>query len=99
MLRCHGGVKANGEFSLLFEEDAFSKPNRVNPALCGAIMKKVNFTEDCYPKNPEYRSLEFQKLSQAEIDIFGPKWIDQGAKMGKHWAYIPSSRRSCTSCL
>lgn len=24
-LRCHGGVKANGEFSLLFEEDAFSK--------------------------------------------------------------------------
>ena len=24
-LRCHGGVKANGGFSMLFEEDAFGK--------------------------------------------------------------------------
>ena len=32
-LRCHGGVKANGGFSLLFEEDAFGETESGKPAI------------------------------------------------------------------
>jgi len=88
-LRCHGGVKANGEFSLLFEEDAFSKTQSGKPAIVRGNHEKSELYRRLVSKNPEYRMpLESPELSQAEIDILA-KWIDQGAKWEKHWAYIP----------
>ena len=35
--------------------------------------------------------LEAEPLSDEEVDLF-KKWIDQGAKWEKHWAYIPPDK-------
>ena len=88
-LRCHGGVKANGEFSLLFEEDAFSKTQSGKPAIVRGNHEKSELYRRLVSKDPEIRMpFESPQLSQEEIDILA-KWIDQGAKWEKHWAYIP----------
>lgn len=88
-LRCHGGVKANGEFSLLFEEDAFSKTQSGKAAIVRGNHEKSELYRRLVSKDPEIRMpYESPELSQEEIDILG-KWIDQGAKWEKHWAYIP----------
>ncbi len=88
-LRCHGGVKANGEFSLLFEEDAFSKTQSGKQAIVRGNHEKSELYRRLVSKNPEIRMPnESPELSQEEIDILA-KWIDQGAKWEKHWAYIP----------
>jgi len=88
-LRCHGGVKANGEFSLLFEEDAFSKTQSGKPAIVRGNHEKSELYRRLVSKNPEIRMpYEAPELSQEEIEILA-KWIDQGAKWEKHWAYIP----------
>ncbi|MCM4150881.1 DUF1549 domain-containing protein [Arenibacter sp. N53] len=88
-LRCHGGVKANGEFSLLFEEDAFNKTQSGKPAIVRGNHEKSELYRRLVSKNPEIRMpYESPELSQKEIEILA-KWIDQGAKWEKHWAYIP----------
>ncbi|GBF20177.1 MULTISPECIES: DUF1553 domain-containing protein [Arenibacter] len=88
-LRCHGGVKASGEFSLLFEEDAFSETQSGKPAIVRGNHEKSELYRRLVSKDPEIRMpFESPQLSQEEIDILA-KWIDQGAKWEKHWAYIP----------
>ncbi|MFT7034111.1 MAG: hypothetical protein ACJA2S_002620, partial [Cyclobacteriaceae bacterium] len=88
-LRCHGGVKANGEFSLLFEEDAFSKTKSGKPAIVKGDHKNSELYRRLVHESPEMRMpFEAAQLAQEEIDILA-KWIDQGAKWEKHWAYIP----------
>jgi hypothetical protein len=82
-------VKANGEFSLLFEEDAFSKTQSGKPAIVRGNHEKSELYKRLVSKDPEFRMpFESPELSQEEIDILA-KWIDQGAKWEKHWAYIP----------
>lgn len=88
-LGCHGGVKASGEFSLLFEEDAFSKTQSGKPAIVRGDHKKSELYRRLVSTDPELRMpYEAPELSQEEIDILA-KWIDQGAKWETHWAYIP----------
>ena len=88
-LRCHGGVKANGQFSLLFEEDAFSKTKSGKPAIIKGDHENSELYRRLVHESPEMRMpFEAAQLAQEEIDILA-KWIDQGAKWEKHWAYIP----------
>lgn len=88
-LRCHGGVKANGEFSMLFEADAFSETQSGKPAIVRGSHAKSGIYQRIVHNDPELRMpFEAPPLTQEEIDVIA-KWIDQGAKWEKHWAYIP----------
>ena len=88
-LRCHGGVKANGGFSLLFEEEAFGETQSGKKAIVRGNHKKSEFFKRLVHEDPDKRMpLEADPLSTNEIEII-KNWIDQGAKWEKHWAYIP----------
>jgi len=88
-LRCHGGVKANGGLSLLFEEDAFGTTQSGAPAIVRGNHKKSEFFKRLISEDPGFRMpYQSEPLSPEEIEII-VNWIDQGAKWEKHWAYIP----------
>lgn len=88
-LKCHGGVKANGGFSLLFEEDAFAPTESGKPAIVRGNHRKSALFQRLVHEDPELRMpLEAPPLHTDEIEKIG-KWIDEGAHWQKHWAYIP----------
>jgi hypothetical protein len=87
-LRCHGGVKTNGGFSMLFEEDAFAETQSGLRAIIPGDHKNSELFKRIVHEDVELRMpYESQPLSQNEIDVLA-RWIDQGAKWEKHWAYI-----------
>ena len=87
-LRCHGGVRANGDFSMLFEEDAFGKTRSGEPAIVRGKHEKSEIYKRIVHEDSELRMpQDAEPLTQKEIDILA-EWIDQGAKWEKHWAYI-----------
>lgn len=87
-LRCHGGVKANGGFSMLFEEDAFGKNQSGLRAIIPGDHKNSELYKRIVHEDAELRMpFESEPLSQGEIDILA-RWIDQGGKWEEHWAYI-----------
>lgn len=86
-LPCHGGVKANGGFSLLFESDAFAINNSGKPAIIRGNARKSELYQRIIHQNPELRMpLDADPLSKDEIAVL-KKWIDQGAQWEEHWAY------------
>lgn len=90
-LRCHGGVKANGDFSLLFEEDAFQKNKSGEVAIVRGNHKKSQLYQRLVHEDLELRMPhKAPALSEEEIDLIAT-WIDQGAKWEDHWAYDPPS--------
>ena len=88
-ISCHGGVKKNGGFSLLFEEEALAATESGHPAIVPGSASASELIKRLTHADPELR-MPYQRaqLSDEEIDIL-KKWIDQGAKWGKHWAYEP----------
>lgn len=86
-ITCHGGVKKNGDFSLLFEEEAFAVTESGTPAIVPGSAARSPFIQRLHEEDPELR-MPYQKpkLSKEEIELL-TKWVDQGAKWGKHWAY------------
>lgn len=88
-LRCHGGVKANGHFSLLFEEDAFSPAESGKIAIVPGNHRKSELYRRIVHPDPELR-MPYQKnpLTEEEITLIA-RWIDEGAVWEKHWAYEP----------
>ncbi|MFY0653936.1 MAG: DUF1553 domain-containing protein [Cyclobacteriaceae bacterium] len=88
-LACHGGVKASGGFSLLFEEDVYKETKSGKSPIVSGNAEKSEVIKRITHSNPDLR-MPFGKdpLSQEDIDLI-TKWINQGAKWEKHWAYIP----------
>jgi hypothetical protein len=88
-ISCHGGVKKSGGFSLLFEEEAFAPTESGHPAIVPGSSSSSELIKRLTHSDPELR-MPYQRaqLSEEEIDLL-KKWIDQGAKWGKHWAYEP----------
>ena len=87
-LRCHGGVKANGGFSLLFEQDAFANTESGKQAIVRGNAQSSELYKRLVHQDPELRMpQDAAPLSSREIDII-KRWIDQGAKWEKHWAYV-----------
>jgi Protein of unknown function (DUF1553)/Protein of unknown function (DUF1549)/Planctomycete cytochrome C/Carbohydrate binding module (family 6) len=89
---CHGGVRKNGNFSLLFREEALAKAKSGKYAIIpfesenSELVKRLKShdLEVRMPKNKE-------PLSNDEINKI-VSWIDQGAKWEDHWAYIKPER-------
>ena len=91
-ITCHGGVKKNAGFSLLFEEEAFAITESGKPAIIPGDAAGSELIRRLKEDDPELRMpYEKPKLSDAEIDLL-TRWIDQGAEWGEHWAYsLPES--------
>ena len=87
-ISCHGGVKKNGGFSVLFESEAMGLTESGKPAIIPGNALKSELIQRLYHTDPELR-MPYQKpaLSDEEIKIL-TDWIDQGAKWGTHWAYL-----------
>lgn len=86
-ITCHGGVKKNGGFSLLFEEEAFAATTSGIPAIIPGDAANSAFIQRLHEDDLELRMpYEKPKLSDEEIELL-TRWVDQGAKWGAHWAY------------
>lgn len=91
-LRCHGGIKALGGFSLLFPEDALTPAESgklpIVPGNPGAseLIARIKHN-DPELKMPQ----EGEALSWDEIELL-ERWIRQGANFDEHWAYRPLVR-------
>ena len=91
-ITCHGGVKKNGGFSLLFEQEALATTESGHPAIIPGDPNGSELIKRLTASDPEMR-MPYQKppLSEEEINLLR-KWIRQGAEWGEHWAYIPVSK-------
>ena len=91
-ISCHGGVKKTSGFSLLFKEEALGNTDEGSPAIIPGNSSKSRLIKRLHETDLELR-MPFEKpaLSEKEIKLF-TNWIDQGAKWGTHWAYIPPKK-------
>ncbi len=88
-ISCHGGVKKNGEFSVLFEDEAFAPTKSGFPAIIPGDPKNSPLIQRLHETDPELR-MPYGRAALTETEIKTlHKWIKQGAKWGKHWAYYP----------
>ena len=88
-ISCHGGVKKTSNFSLLFESEAMGVTESGKPSIIPGNAKNSEFIKRLHYTDPEMR-MPYQKpsLSKKEIKIL-TDWVNQGAKWGTHWAYLP----------
>ena len=69
------------------EEEAFANTESGGPAIIPGNAAQSPFTQRLKEDDPELRMpYKKSKLSKEEIELL-TKWVDQGAKWGKHWAY------------
>jgi hypothetical protein len=88
-ISCHGGVKKQGGFSLLFHHEALDTTESGNPAIIPGKPSESEMIRRLTLNDPEERMpYEHDPLSEHEIQIL-TNWIKQGAKWGEHWAYTP----------
>lgn len=86
---CHGGVKRQSGFSLLFRSEALEKNKSGKPAIIPGDPENSEMIRRLTLKDPEERMpYKHQPLSSDEIKLLSD-WIEQGAKWGDHWAYLP----------
>jgi hypothetical protein len=88
-ISCHGGVKRNANFSLLFRKDALDTVESGKPAIIPFHPEQSEMIRRLSSKDPEVRMpYKEEPLSDEEIRVL-TRWIDEGAEWGEHWAYIP----------
>lgn len=88
-ISCHGGVKRNGGFSLLFRQDALAKNESGKPAIIPGDAANSELIRRITAHDPEDRMpYKEAPLTSEEIALL-KRWIDQGAKFDTHWAYRP----------
>ncbi|MCU0470097.1 MAG: DUF1553 domain-containing protein [Arcicella sp.] len=86
-IACHGGVKKQGGFSVLFREEALGKTKSGKPAIIPGDPKHSDFIIRLTHKDPEERMpYQTEQLKPEEIEVL-TKWVKQGAKWGEHWAF------------
>ncbi len=97
-IACHGGVKREADFSLLFRQEAMAVNESGKPAIVPGDPEHSELFRRITSHDPEER-MPYKKdpLSKEEIETLR-LWIKQGAKWGDHWAYqsvkpqqVPSS--------
>ena len=88
-ISCHGGVKKNAGYSLLFHQEALDNTQSGTPAIIPGDSKNSSLIQRLLHQDAEIR-IPYKKdpLSDEEIDKL-TEWVDQGAQWGTLWAYIP----------
>ncbi|MDX1939611.1 MAG: DUF1553 domain-containing protein [Saprospiraceae bacterium] len=88
-IACHGGVKRQGGFSLLFRTDALAPTESGKPAIIPGRPDASEMIKRLTHKDLEERMpYKEAPLSKEEIQLLR-RWIKQGAEWGEHWAYTP----------
>lgn len=96
-ITCHGGVKRQSGFSLLFRTDALAKNKSGKPAIIPGNPDSSELIKRLTLKDPEERMpYKHPSLSQKEITTL-KNWIKEGAIWGDHWAYVPVAEVSIPS--
>ncbi|MCK7555835.1 DUF1549 domain-containing protein [Chitinophaga sedimenti] len=86
-ISCHGGVKKQGGFSLLFREEALAETKSGKPAIIPGDPDGSEMIRRLTLKDEEERMpYKEHPLAEEEIAVLRA-WIKQGAKWGTHWAY------------
>jgi len=87
-ISCHGGVKQEAGFSLLFQEEALGPTESGKPAIIPGDPEGSELIRRISMNDPEERMpYKHEPLSDEEIKTLR-RWISEGAKWGEHWAYI-----------
>ena len=88
-ITCHGGVRQKGGFSLLFREEALAKTKSGKYGIVPGDVGKSEMIRRLSLKDPEERMpYKHDKLGAQEIETL-TRWVKEGAKWGRHWAYEP----------
>lgn len=88
-ISCHGGVKKQGGFSLLFQEESLAKGKSGKHGIVPGDAAASEMIRRLTLDDPEERMpYESDPLSKEDIEIL-TKWVDEGAQWGEHWAYVP----------
>ncbi len=88
-ISCHGGVKAQGGFSVLFREEALAVTESGKPAIIPGDPENSEMIKRILSDDPEERMpYRHEPLSKDEVGLI-KRWIRQGAEWGDHWAYLP----------
>jgi hypothetical protein len=88
-IKCHGGVKQAGGFSLLFREEALSKTKSGKPAIIPFHPEQSDFIARLTHQDLDERMpYKAEPLSKIDIDKL-TQWVKEGAEWGDHWAYLP----------
>lgn len=86
-IACHGGVKKSGEFSMLFQEEAYSANESGKRAIVpGSPEESEMIRRITHPDPNERMPPEGNPLPEEKVELL-TQWIEQGAKWGKHWSY------------
>jgi hypothetical protein len=92
-ITCHGGVKRQGGFSVLFRSEALANTESGKPAIIPGEPGKSELIRRLTLNDPEERMpYKHDPLTEDEISTL-KKWIKQGAQWGDHWAYVPVQKR------
>lgn len=87
-ISCHGGVKRQANFSLLFRQDALDTTESGKPAIVPGD-GQCELVRRITANDPEERMpYKEDPLTSEEIRIL-KAWIEGGAPWGDHWAYVP----------
>jgi Protein of unknown function (DUF1553)/Protein of unknown function (DUF1549)/Planctomycete cytochrome C len=87
-ITCHGGVKREANFSLLFKQEALAVAESGKKAIVPGDPNHSELIRRINGNDPEER-MPYKKepLSKEEINIL-TQWIKEGAEWGDHWAYL-----------
>ncbi len=86
-IACHGGVKREAEYSLLFRQEAMAKAESGKFAIIPGDASGSELIRRISSHDPEVR-MPYKKdpLTKEEIETLR-QWINEGAEWGDHWAY------------
>lgn len=87
-ISCHGGVKKESGFSLLFRSEALEKGESGNYAIIPGDPDKSEMIRRLTSNDPEERMpYQHAPLSSSEINMLR-QWVKEGAHWGNHWSYV-----------
>jgi len=88
-ITCHGGVRRNAKFSLLFRKEALDTAESGKYVIIPGDPGHSEMIRRITSNDPEVR-MPYKKapLTQDEIKVL-TQWIKEGAPWGDHWAYVP----------
>ncbi len=96
-ISCHGGVKKKSGFSLLFREEALDTTESGKPAIIPGDAEGSEMIRRLTMKDPDERMPYHEEpLPAEEIELLR-RWINEGAKWGEHWAFVPVKEQKIPS--